>query len=806
MRKYDWIALVILFLLPFIVYFPVTAGQATFAGFDHTGINQPLKQTTYETMRGFNFPHWEPRLDRGLPIFAEGEAGIFYPLNILFFIPGDFLTVYNTVLLLCIVLGGVLFYWWLRRLGAGPLASFLAGIAHQWGATVNFNKANMNILEGYILAPLLMMIIEPLTWPESLRKNYSVRAATIALVFASILFAGQAQYVVYTVLFSATYIILRVIFSGRNEWPATLKSMAVPYIAGGILAVGVSAIQLLPTMELIQYSERAPNVLNEEFFTHGLWLNPSRLFAIFLFPAYHYSLDHFLPYLSTTIYVGPAAIMLAGYAIRYRAGLPGNSTKVIFPLLVSGLIFLYLAMGSNAPLGEFFTSQGILAQFRGHGRLGGYFAMAILVLMGLGLDTIIWVPCKPVCDLTAKMKCLPLFTIELIAMALLAIPFVIERSDYILTRVTLGIFIGFVFIFLAGYLVGNILRTRTPIAISLSIILTIQIFGFFSTSSETLIKRENWDLARSDLVYIRENSSSSDEATIFAIRTQASIRIHERIMREGLNVFRPGAHDHIDHLGSANAGLMENMTICNSDLPLELAAWEILVHQNLWHEVDFTAGPLDDEWSNLLWILGVNWLVTENPDLEVIPFERLENPDWHNRTVPFYIYRREPPVRPYAVYWHWISADPALSGDDLYPSFFDYLGGANVGSIVFCEGLPENGHSEEINWEEQHRSTVSQAGWNSPVEYSAVVTISDEAIFMVRDQWYPGWKVYVNGTESNLLKADLVFKAVLLPAGRNEVVFRYTPSKFITGLIISAISLLIVLGLLAPMLKFKKAP
>jgi hypothetical protein len=689
----------------------------------------------------------------------------------------------------------------MRRLGIGPLAAFLAGVAHQWGSTVNFNKANMNILEGYILTPLLMIVIEPEAWSDSFRKTPIVRSACIALVFASLLFAGQAQYVVYAVLFTLVYIVIRVVFSGKSGWKKTLVEMGVPYVIGGILAVALAAIQLLPIMELLGLSERSSDVINNEFYTLGLWLNPSRLFATFIFPAYHYSLDHFLPYLSTTIYVGPVAIMLAGYAIRNRINLPDKSRRILFPLIITGLIFLYLAMGANAPLAGWLTSQGLLGQFRGHGRLGGYFAMAVIALMGMGLDALFKHPFRETGGKKGPIKSIPPFTFELIGMALLAIPFIIQREDYILTKISIAIFIGQILILIIAYFVGNLTRTRVPVAIAVGIVLIAQIFGFYSTSSETILNRENWNTDRADLLYIRDNSDNPEEASLLAIRTQASVRIHERIMREGIAAFIPGAHDHIDHLGSANAGLMEGLTICNADLPLELARWEELVHRHLWMEVDFTDGRLGDKWANLLWVLGINWIVTENPNLEIAGFTRFDQSDWNNRGIPYFIYKRDSEVRPYAIFWDWTSPVSDTDPDRIPDSFYDYLGGANIGSQVFVEGLNENHEIDEGTfWSGNRQSTVVNAGWVSPYEYSAIAQVSEDAVFMFRDQWYPGWKVYVNGHEADLLKADVVFKAVKIPAGRSEVVFKYTPTHFRIGVIISAISLVLIaliIGLLS---------
>ena len=812
-RAYDWSAVIILLVLPFVVYLPVTTGNATFAGFDHTGINQPLKEAAFTTMRSGHLPLWEHRLDRGLPLLAEGEAGIFYPLNLLFLIPADFLTVYNLVLLLLLSTAGLLFYWWLRRLGAGPLAAFIGSVAHQWGATVNFNKANMNILEGFILAPLLMMLLEPF----GSRDKPLRRGGLIALVFACMIFAGQGQYVVYTGLFALVYVLLRVIFSGRSGWKGILMSMCLPLAIGACLGAVVAAVQLLPTLELIPLSERGTLSLDAGFAKQGLWLNPLRLFGTFIFPAYHYSLDHFLPYLSTTIYVGPIAILLAGYALRFRRNLPPQALRVALPLLMAGLIFLYLAMGSNVPLGGWLTSWGPLAHFRGHGRLGGYFAMAIIALMTLGLDMVLKAPFREACDPTGRRRCMPLFTIELALMAVLTIPFITQRAEYLETRAALGLMLGILMIFFAGFLVGLLTRSRIPVALAVMIVLAVQIVGFQTTSSETILRRLSWNPDRADLIYIRENSPSADEASMIAIRTKAGVRAHERILRRGLAALEGGSHAHIDQLGSANAGLMEGLTVCNADLPLELARWEWLMHRNLWEEIDTVKGPLGTRWEYLLTVLGVNWIVTENGDVEIPGWTRLSDPSWHNRDVPYYIYCREAPVpgeekprfspvRPYATFWDWTSAPDLATEVSVREAFLSAMRDNPAQMQVFIEGAidPPRDSGDSSDAEVNRRSVVSSAHWTSPTEYSARVSLSDDGIFLVRDAWYPGWSVTVDGKPAQLLRANLVFKAVKVASGTHDVVFKYTSRLLLLGWILSAIGLSLVIDLIMGLPHFRR--
>jgi hypothetical protein len=61
------------------------------------------------------------------------------------------------------------------------------------------------------------------------------------------------------------------------------------------------------------------------------------------------------------------------------------------------------------------------------------------------------------------------------------------------------------------------------------------------------------------------------------------------------------------------------------------------------------------------------------------------------------------------------------------------------------------------------------------------------------DSFYPGWRVFVNGQERELLRANGLFKAVFLDPGIHQVVFAFEPQSFEWGLCISLISLCLVL-------------
>ncbi|MGC8827895.1 MAG: YfhO family protein, partial [Anaerolineae bacterium] len=59
------------------------------------------------------------------------------------------------------------------------------------------------------------------------------------------------------------------------------------------------------------------------------------------------------------------------------------------------------------------------------------------------------------------------------------------------------------------------------------------------------------------------------------------------------------------------------------------------------------------------------------------------------------------------------------------------------------------------------------------------------AYLVLSDAFYPGWRAYVDGEEVPILRANVMFRAVRLPAGEHTVVFRYAPATLRAGAAVS---------------------
>jgi Bacterial membrane protein YfhO len=70
------------------------------------------------------------------------------------------------------------------------------------------------------------------------------------------------------------------------------------------------------------------------------------------------------------------------------------------------------------------------------------------------------------------------------------------------------------------------------------------------------------------------------------------------------------------------------------------------------------------------------------------------------------------------------------------------------------------------------------------------------SLLVLADTYYPGWRAFVDGQEQPVVRGDLLFRVVALPAGQHEVVFRFEPTSIRLGLAISLLALVIAIGVL----------
>jgi hypothetical protein len=100
--------------------------------------------------------------------------------------------------------------------------------------------------------------------------------------------------------------------------------------------------------------------------------------------------------------------------------------------------------------------------------------------------------------------------------------------------------------------------------------------------------------------------------------------------------------------------------------------------------------------------------------------------------------------------------------------------------------------------------TVLEEGYNS---LRVRVDLPAAGILVVADPWYPEWEVQVDGKSARLLRANYAQRAVALPAGAHEIVFRYAADSYVAGRRLAGAGwLLILAGFIAPPIIARRRP
>ena len=85
----------------------------------------------------------------------------------------------------------------------------------------------------------------------------------------------------------------------------------------------------------------------------------------------------------------------------------------------------------------------------------------------------------------------------------------------------------------------------------------------------------------------------------------------------------------------------------------------------------------------------------------------------------------------------------------------------------------------------------------SPNEVEIETIGNDKGFLVLADNYYPGWRVRVNGREKNILRVFYNLRGVYLPPGNSKVTFTFDPLSFKIGAVLSCCTFL---GIVAFML------
>ena len=325
-RRADLLILAVLFLLPLLLFWPVTLGGKTLLPVDNVYQWQPWKSAAeqfnaqipqnqlvsdlilenyawkhfiVESISNRQIPLWNPNLFAGAPFLANGQHSAYYPFSILFyFLPLTLAYGWFTVSQL--FLAGAFMYVFTRVLGMGRLASLTAAIIYQLSGFYIVSVVFTMIIAAAAWLPLLLAAIELIIQQKSImgRPSTIPWIALGAIALACQIMAGHIEITYYTLLIMALYALWRLLIRPRttdhrrqtaagswrlavSDWLKFARRPVGALIVMVLLGVGMSAIQLLPYVEILPQNFRVGSATFDQVRS---WALPPRHVLAMLMP------------------------------------------------------------------------------------------------------------------------------------------------------------------------------------------------------------------------------------------------------------------------------------------------------------------------------------------------------------------------------------------------------------------------------------------------------------------------------------------------------------------------------------------
>ncbi|QPJ62947.1 MAG: YfhO family protein [Candidatus Nitronauta litoralis] len=327
------------FILIAVLYFyGMVTDDTVFSGHDFGLFFIPMRKLWLEQIVSGHFPFWNPYLLGGNPLFATLQTAVLYPFSWLYFIFPFYFT-FNISIVLHYALAGFFMYLLMRKQNIGKEGALVSAIIFMLGGYMLAIHYYLSTLFPVAWSPLFLLVFLGGIFCRDIRGSFAA-----VLIAALMFFAGGVetcyQLFAWCLVFAA---FPGLIYSGRNtgDWKFRARYTAIFFV----LFVGVIAVQALPTWELSHLSDRHNGI---PWDVATLWSMRLKDFVQFFFLDPYGYLENikevrFNQVWLHSLYLGSLPLMLFVYS-SFQEGRRGW----IFILIV--LVSFDIALGKNGVL------------------------------------------------------------------------------------------------------------------------------------------------------------------------------------------------------------------------------------------------------------------------------------------------------------------------------------------------------------------------------------------------------------------------------------------------------------------------
>jgi hypothetical protein len=233
---------------------PVLSHPSNYEVADVVFVGIPATHFSVNEIKKGNLPFWNDHLLCGFNQFADITYSPYYPLNIIYFIPGITPMQGTTIkIIISIYLLGVFFYFMARDMGISRFAATSASLVIMFCLPVISFAIFISFLDAYIWLPLLILL-----YRLYLREKNGLYLIFAALATCSMVFSRNPKPISYICVFLGLYQIATILFF--REMPIKLwqKCKLSIFFSFFSFAVGIllASILTMPMFEAIKMGGR----------------------------------------------------------------------------------------------------------------------------------------------------------------------------------------------------------------------------------------------------------------------------------------------------------------------------------------------------------------------------------------------------------------------------------------------------------------------------------------------------------------------------------------------------------------------
>jgi len=705
----------------------------------------PWRVAALEMIREGAIPLWNSLNGFGAPLLANYQSALLYPpswlLGGFYFLGGVSWSAYGFTLLTIahLVLAGFGMVRFLTKLGLSHFAQNIGAIAFSLSGYLVARTGFYSMIWTAAWLPWLMAMATTIREEQKEEKYKIVKVVTPVVM---ILLAGHAQLAFYCLLLTIFWVFFQAIYKRTHQ-----QRFSAIFVFGLslVIGIGISAVQLLPTAEYLLNTARSNSVAFQDAMTYSFW--PAHTLN-FLNPYFFGSpaKGNYWGYgngWEDAVYFGVFPLLLSSISLVGLITRKIDREVKVFFLTVSAIGFI-LSLGTFTPIyGWLFEHVPTFSMFQSPARWMILAVFSITTLASIGADELM-VP-------TGKLR----YWINLAAMGCFAIIAGSYAAYFFLPGLEKTILLAAIIFGVSSFITlllwlhppknpKNITRYQFLLVWFLLLDLIVNWFGYQPS------------ISTSDSLWA-QLGDNSQEMSYLPPSDEYWIKFRRFFQ---LASFVPTS-DWSNLAGSKlpNLNLLSQTASANNFDPFVPERYSTF-------QARINDLPSDAQ-VRILSRFGVSQLANASPrDEDGITHTQLS-------------------ANPLASWFkcaHWVE-----SGDEAWDYIRQYARGDQA-EVLVLEG---NNYSptEIVECEEAEAVDLDLTATQNM--FTATVSATSDGYTILRQSYFPGWSATLDGNRVEILHADYLFMAIRIPAGVHTVVWKYAPSSFIIGCVITLVSLII---------------